>query len=507
MEREREQMNIYNMIASLIDQAVKVELIEKRDMLYVRNQVLAQLHLDSFPNETLMIEENIPNLLESLTNYAVEAKLIEDVFDDKEMFQANVMNCFMPRPSNVQQTFWDKYMEHSEVATNYFYELSKNSNYIQMKRIKKNVHFIAETIYGALDITINLSKPEKDPEQIRREKEMKKPLDYPPCVLCIENEGYEGRIGYPARANHRIVKVPLGEEQWYLQYSPYVYYNEHSIVLSEVHEPMQISKQTFEQLLAFVEVFPHYFIGSNADLPIVGGSILNHNHYQAGHYEFAMTRAKVAFNFALQRYPTVTASILQWPMTVIRLQATDKEKLVEAVHHIFQTWQSYEDREANIIPFTGDTPHNTITPIVRYRDGQFEFDVALRNNRTTVTYPMGIFHPHEDVHHIKKENIGLIEVLGLAILPARLIDELEIISEGLLNHEKEIPNIHADWVRELRATYGELATKEESEQIIQQELGNKFVQVLTNASVYKQTTEGKTALNRFIDRLNEEELQ
>jgi len=326
-------------------------------------------------------------------------------------------------------------------------------------------------------------------------------------VLCIENEGYEGRIGYPARANHRIVKVPLGEEQWYLQYSPYVYYNEHSIVLSEVHEPMQISKKTFEQLLAFVEVFPHYFIGSNADLPIVGGSILNHNHYQAGYYEFAMTRAKVAFNFALQRYPTVTASILQWPMTVIRLQETDQEVLVEAVDHIFQTWQSYEDREANIIPFTGDTPHNTITPIVRYRDGQFEFDVALRNNRTTVTYPMGIFHPHEDVHHIKKENIGLIEVLGLAILPARLIDELEIISEGLLNHEKEIPNIHADWVRELRATYGELATKEESEQIIQQELGNKFVQVLTNASVYKQTTEGKTALNRFIDRLNEEELQ
>src|SRR5690625_609028 len=340
-------MNIYNTIASLIEQAMKVGLIEERDMLYVRNQVLAQLHLDSFPNESLIIEVNIPDLLEYVTNYAVEAQLIEDVFDDKEMFQANVMNCFMPRPSNVQQTFWDKYMKHPELATNYFYELSKNSNYIQMKRIKKNVHFEADTIYGALDITINLSKPEKDPEQIRREKEMKKPLDYPSCVLCIENEGYEGRLGYPARANHRIVKIPLGEEQWYLQYSPYVYYNEHSIVLSEVHEPMQISKQTFEQLLAFVEVFPHYFIGSNADLPIVGGSILNHNHYQAGHYEFAMTRAKVAFNFTLQRYPTVNASILQWPMTVIRLQATDKEELVKANDQIFQTYQSYENGEAN----------------------------------------------------------------------------------------------------------------------------------------------------------------
>lgn len=498
-------MNIYKTIAGLLYQANTVGLLAERDIIYARNRLMARLHVDSLPEEADYItEESIPDLLEALTAYAVEKELIEDTFDAKEIFQANTINDFMPLPSTVQEHFWKKYEQKPEVATDYFYQLSQHSNYIQMNRIRKNVHFKTVTDYGNIDITINLSKPEKDPEQIRREKEMKRDLDYPPCVLCVENEGYDGRIGYPARANHRIVDVPLGEENWYLQYSPYVYYNEHSIVLSETHELMSIDKKTFDQLLSFVEMFPHYFIGSNADLPIVGGSILSHNHYQAGRYEFAIEWAEPAFLFALPQFPTVAASVLHWPMTVIRLKAADKTELVNAAEHIFKTWQTYEDRDADIIPFTGDTAHQTVTPIVRYRDNQFEFDIVLRNNRTTEAYPQGIFHPHEDVHHIKKENIGLIEVMGLAVLPARLIEELEEIQAALLDHQISAPAIHAQWVEELRAAYGKPDSSATAKTILQKELGNKFIKVLSDASVYKQTSEGKAALQRFIERLNRE---
>lgn len=498
-------MNIHKTIESLLQQATTVGLLKKRDTIYVRNRLLARLHLDSSTETTDgTSDKHIPDLLEDLTAYAVEKQLIDNTFDEKEMFQANTMNDFMPPPSVVEESFWNKYEVQAEAATDYFYQLSQNSNYIQMKRISKNVHFKTATAYGDIDITINLSKPEKDPEQIRREKEMSRDLDYPPCVLCVENEGYVGRIGYPARANHRIVHIPLGGESWYLQYSPYVYYNEHSIVLSEAHEPMKMGKKTFGQLLSFVEMFPHYFIGSNADLPIVGGSILSHNHYQAGKYNFAIEWADPAFQFTLESFPTVAASVLKWPMTVIRLKATDKTELTNAVQYIFETWQTYEDKEAAIIPFTGDTPHQTITPIVRYRDKQFEFDIVLRNNRTTATHPMGIFHPHEDVHHIKKENIGLIEVMGLAVLPARLVGELEEIQTALLNHDEPAPDIHRQWVNELRATYGHPASVQETEEILEKELGNKFIKVLTDAGVYKQTVEGNTSLKRFIKKLNEE---
>src|SRR5690625_1132321 len=345
-------MSIFNDLAGLIEQAKTVHLIEPQDEVYVRNQVMDLLDIKSFPVESVSAtEDTIPNILEKLSEYATDHDVIEDIFDAKEILSAKIMNCFIARPSVVNDIFSAKYNESPEAATDYFYQLSKNSNYIQMNRIANNVHYKADTTYGELDITINLSKPEKDPEQIKREREMKQSLDYPKCVLCRENEGYIGRIGYPARANHRVIKVPLLNENWYLQYSPYVYYNEHSIVLCEEHRDMKIDKQTFDRLLSFVDQFPHYFIGSNADLPIVGGSILSHDHYQAGRYEFAMTRAEDEFTFGLNAFPEISASVLSWPMSVIRLRDANKDKLVEAANHILNVWQQYNDDVANIKSF------------------------------------------------------------------------------------------------------------------------------------------------------------
>jgi len=432
---------IYEHISGLIQQALANQLIDEQDEIYARNQVLALLKLESFPEKLeKATDDTIPNILDKIITYAVENKVIEDVFDDKEMLSANIMNCFIARPSFINETFQKKYEQSPEKATNYFYQLSKNSNYIQMNRIAKNIHFKADTIYGELDITINMSKPEKDPEQIKREKALKQDINYPPCVLCIENEGYEGRTGYAARANHRIIKVPLNGENWYFQYSPYVYYNEHSILLSEEHRDMKINQQTFANLLAFIDKFPHYFIGSNADLPIVGGSILSHDHYQAGRYEFPMTNAKHLFSFELKHFPDISAVVLDWPLTTIRLQSKHKDQLIHAAKHVLSTWQTYHDEEAQIRAFTDHTPHNTITPIARMRDKNYELDLVLRNNRTNEEHPLGIFHPHADVHHIKKENIGLIEVMGLAVLPARLKDELEEIKKFLLNKDSRVKN-------------------------------------------------------------------
>jgi len=376
--------------------------------------------------------------------------------------------------------------------------LSKNNNYIQMNRIQKNIHFKAETAYGNLDITINLSKPEKDPEQIKRERALKQTISYPKCLLCIENEGYAGRTGYPARANHRVIKVPLGDENWYFQYSPYVYYNEHSILLAEEHRDMKIDQQAFERLVTFTEKFPHYFIGSNADLPIVGGSILSHDHYQAGNYEFAMTNAETAFSFSIQDFDNVSASVLKWPLSVIRLQSEDKQSLLEAADHILQTWKGYSDEQAAVQAFTDDTPHNTITPIARMRGERYELDLVLRNNRTSSEYPLGIFHPHADVHHIKKENIGLIEVMGLAVLPARLKDELHEIRNNLCGKPSNIADYHQEWTNQIKEKYGTVSSEEQAEDILQQELGLKFKRVLEDAGVFKE----KAAFDRFIAALN-----
>lgn len=490
---------VYETLAGLIRKTTEGGLIEPSDQDYARNQVMHLLGLESFPEETIeAAEDTIPNLLEGLVAYAVERGVILDILDDKEMLSANIMNCFVARPSAINAVFNEKYAESPIAATDYFYELSQNSNYIQMNRIRKNISYQTATPYGQMDITINLSKPEKDPMQIKREREMKQTLSYPKCLLCKENEGYVGRIGYPARANHRIVKIPLRGENWYLQYSPYVYYNEHSILLSEEHRDMKIDRSGFERLLAFTERFPHYFVGSNADLPIVGGSILSHDHYQAGRYEFAMTRAEDAFRFNLAAYPEITASVVKWPLSVIRLKAAAIDPLVNAADEILQTWSAYSDEQADVLAFTGDVPHNTITPIARKRGELFEIDLVLRNNRTSEAHPSGIFHPHEDVHHIKKENIGLIEVMGLAVLPPRLKEEFAEIQQFLLGNTHEVAPSHLDWAEQLKVQYGTLQRPEEADAVLREELGKKFVRVLEDAGVLRD----ERAFNRFIDALD-----
>lgn len=490
---------VYETLAGLIRKTTEAGLIEPEDQDYARNQVMHLLGLESFPEETIeAAEDTIPNLLEGLVAYAVEQGVILDMLDDKEMLSANIMNCFVARPSAINAAFNEKYTESPIAATDYFYELSQNSNYIQMNRIRKNISYQTATPYGQMDITINLSKPEKDPMQIKLEREMKQTLSYPKCLLCKENEGYVGRIGYPARANHRIVKIPLRNENWYLQYSPYVYYNEHSILLSEEHRDMKIDRSGFERLLAFTERFPHYFVGSNADLPIVGGSILSHDHYQAGRYEFAMTRAEDAFEFNLAAYPEITASVVKWPLSVIRLKAAAIDPLVNAADAILQTWRTYSDEQADVLAFSEDVPHNTITPIARKRGELFEIDLVLRNNRTSEAHPSGIFHPHEDVHHIKKENIGLIEVMGLAVLPPRLKEELAEIQQFLLGNTHAVAPSHLEWAEQLKAQYGTLQRPEEADAVLREELGKKFVRVLEDAGVLKD----ERAFKRFIEALN-----
>ena len=490
---------IYQDIAGLIQKALEMELIEPADRIYVRNQVMSLIGLEAFPEEEIQpVDNTIPNLVEKITAYAVGQGVIGNVFDDKEILAANIMNCFVPMPSIVNKSFNMKYQESPKAATDYFYNLSKNNNYIQLNRIAKNISYEVNTDYGQMDITINLSKPEKDPEQIKRDRAMKQTGNYPKCLLCVENEGYEGRTGYPARANHRIINIPLEGENWYFQYSPYVYYNEHSILLSEEHRVMKIDKATFQRLLSFTDKFPHYFIGSNADLPIVGGSILSHDHYQGGNYEFAMTRAGDAFTFKLKAYPEIKASVVKWPMSVIRLRGTNRKEMASAADHILHIWKGYSDEAADILAFTGDTPHNTITPIARKRDGLFELDLVLRNNRTSEEHPMGIFHPHADVHHIKKENIGLIEVMGLAVLPPRLKVELAEIQEYLLGNPNRVKAYHRQWAVEIKEAYGEIADQEQAESILQAELGKKFVRCLEDAGVLKE----QIAFERFIDSLN-----
>ncbi|PAD34306.1 UDP-glucose--hexose-1-phosphate uridylyltransferase [Terribacillus saccharophilus] len=491
---------IYSDIESLLEQTCKEDLIQERDTIYVRNQVMHLLKMTTYPaHKILTSSDSIPDLVDRIIEYAVKEDIIDNILDEKEMLAASLMNCFMPRPSTVQTLFDGYYKKSPEQATDYFYNLSKNSNYIQMNRIKKNISYKTQTEYGEMDITINLSKPEKDPEQIKRERMTKQDNSYPLCVLCKENEGYVGRIGYPARSNHRVIELSLGEEKWFFQYSPYVYYDEHSIVLSEEHRDMKINADAFRRLLEFVEKFPHYFIGSNADLPIVGGSILSHDHYQAGRYTFAMTNAEERCTFSIHAHPDVSAAVLNWPMTVIRLKADDQEKLAKAAESILAFWRDYDDEDASILSFTDDTPHNTITPIARMRDELYEMDLVLRNNRTTATHPLGIFHPHADVHHIKKENIGLIEVMGLAVLPPRLATELETIYKFLAGKADEVDPPHEEWAQELRKKHGFLHNEQYAKEVVQKELGQKFVRVLEDAGVFKD----ETALQRFITKLNQ----
>lgn len=406
----------------------------------------------------------------------------------------------MPRPAQVQKTFWEKYAVSPETATEFYYKFSRDSDYIRRYRIKKDMKWTVDTDYGTLDITINLSKPEKDPKAIAAARNAKNSA-YPKCQLCMENEGYAGRTNHPARENHRIIPITINDSKWGFQYSPYVYYNEHCIVFNGEHIPMKIDRNAFIKLFDFVKQFPHYFLGSNADLPIVGGSILSHDHFQGGHYTFAMAKAPIVESFTVKGYEDVTAGIVKWPLSVIRLQCADEKRIIELADHILGAWRSYTDEDAFIFAETDGQPHNTITPIARKRGDLYELDLTLRNNITTEEHPLGVYHPHAALHHIKKENIGLIEVMGLAVLPARLKGELELLKEYILEgkdiRSNESIEKHADWVDEFLPSYPDV-NAENIEEILQKEVGKVFCQVLEDAGVYKCTPEGMEAFKRFL---------
>ena len=446
-------------------------------------------------------------LLRKITPAGMQIKvkrgIIEDSITYRDLFDTKLMNCLMPRPAQIQETFWKEYEKSPEAATAYYYKLSQDSDYIRRYRIKKDRKWTVETEYGTLDITINLSKPEKDPKAIAAAGKAKS-ASYPKCQLCMENEGYAGRTNHPARENHRIIPIKIQGNKWGFQYSPYVYYNEHCIVFNGEHVPMKIDRSAFAKLFDFIKLFPHYFLGSNADLPIVGGSILSHDHFQGGNYTFAMAKAPIIENFTVDGYEDVTAGIVKWPLSVIRLQGRDTERIIDLAEHILNKWRGYTDEAAFIFAETDGTPHSTITPIARKRGDLYELDLTLRNNITTDEHPLGVYHPHAKLHHIKKENIGLIEVMGLAVLPARLKGEMELLEEYILEGKDIRSNDqiakHADWVDEFLPSYPDI-NAENIGHILEQEVGKVFCQVLEDAGVYKCTPEGLEAFHRFISVL------
>lgn len=492
-------MDIYQAIASLVTRAVEQRMIEPEDQIYCTNRVINLLGLTEFEKRE-PAGLDIPELLETLTDYAAQNGVIEDLFDLKEVLSSAIMDVFLPKPSQVDARFHALYRQSPAMATEDFYRFSRVSNNIQTRRIAKNICYKTPTKYGDLDITINLSKPEKNPKDIAAAKLLKS-ADYPKCLLCVENEGYAGKVGHPGRASHRMIRLNLCGEPWYFQYSPYVYYNEHCIVLSRYHRDMAITRQTFERLLSFVEWLPHYFLGSNADLPIVGGSILTHDHYQGGNYAFAMAKAEADYYFELPGFEHLTCSVVKWPMSVIRMAGQDKDTLVRAAMHIHEAWKGYSDPGADILCETNGTPHNTVTPIARCKGDRFELDVVLRNNRTSLEHPLGIFHPHEDVQHIKKENIGLIEVMGLAVLPARLVGELGEVEKFLLGLPSEVADYHRPWAEEMKARYQNALSEANVHDVVQQEVGHKFERVLEDAGVFKRDEKGRAAFARFIKTL------
>ena len=504
-----ENINIYVEIEKLLAFALSAGLIEEEDKVYSRNSLLSVFNLDDCEEVSV---ENLPiekpyEILDRMCSWAAEKGIIEDTFDERDLFDTKIMGEITPRPSEVIKKFKKDYEISPEKATDNYYAFSQNTNYIRTDRIAKNLHWLADTEYGDIEITVNLSKPEKDPRDIAKAK-LAPQSSYPKCLLCKENEGYAGRMNHPARQNHRIIPVTLTNEPWFLQYSPYVYYNEHCILFSGEHRPMKISRGSFERVLEFVDIFPHYFVGSNADLPIVGGSILSHDHFQGGHHDFPMAVAEAEETFTIKGFEDVTVEKVKWPMSVIRLRGESKEKLVDLSDKILTAWRGYSDEKCEISAFTGDTPHNTITPIARKKNGAYEIDLVLRNNRTSEEYPLGIFHPHQELHHIKKENIGLIEVMGLAVLPGRLKEEMKLLEKLMIEknaasliRENEKVEKHADWCEEILKKY-ESITAENVENIIKVEIGIAFSKVLENAGVYKQDEEGKAGYRRFIEFLN-----
>ena len=491
-------------VEGLLEYAKKTELVDPRDVIYVRNQLLDLLQMEGYdPAEVTPAALPLEQLLAALLDYAAENGLLEDnTVTYRDLFDARIMGLLTPRPSWVIDRFWDLYKQDPCAATDFFYAFSQDTDYIRRYRVEKDQKWVTETPYGDLDITINLSKPEKDPKAIAAAKNAP-PAVYPKCALCKENEGYAGNVRAAARENHRIIPLTIGGAAWSMQYSPYVYYNEHCILLNNEHVPMRISNESFEKLLDFVEIFPHYIVGSNADLPIVGGSILSHDHFQGGNYIFPMAKAPIEKELTFKNYPEIKGGIVRWPLSVMRLKCADRKKLTALASEILAAWRGYTDEAAFIFAETNGEPHNTITPIARMRDGEYELDLVLRNNITTEEHPLGVYHPHAELHHIKKENIGLIEVMGLAVLPARLKEEMELLADQLVRGidpaSDETTEKHAVWAAEVLAKNPALNAENVME-ILQKEIGLVFSKVLEHAGVYPCTAEGRAAFLRFTDQ-------
>lgn len=512
MQKVEEIRMIQTYIRKLVQYGLITGLVSAEDKLYTTNRLLEIFELDELEDmdEDVSAEveavtvEDLETILTGMMDYAASSGIMkEDGIVYRDLFDTKIMSVLMPRPSEVIRTFKDLYAVSPESATDYYYKLSCDSDYIRRYRIKKDMKWLAPTEYGDLDITINLSKPEKDPKAIAAARAAKQ-AGYPKCLLCMENEGYAGRVNHPARQNHRIIPVTIQNDTWGFQYSPYVYYNEHCIVFNGQHVPMKIEHNTFCKLFDFVKQFPHYFVGSNADLPIVGGSILSHDHFQGGHYEFAMAKAPVERSFTVKGFEDVNAGVVKWPMSVIRLSGGDSDRLIELADVILSKWRCYSDEAAFIYAETEGEPHNTITPIARKRGNLYELDLVLRNNITTEEHPLGVYHPHAKLHHIKKENIGLIEVMGLAVLPARLKGEMEQLKKAILAGKDlrgdEVLEKHADWVDEFSGKY-ESIDASNIDKIIENEIGLVFMQVLEDAGVYKRNEEGQVAFDRFIQSI------
>ena len=493
-------MTVNAYLTALVRYGLSKGLIEPCDQTYITNQLLMTMGLDSFePEEAPAME--LEDILAGLIDDAVARGVCADNITARDLFDTKLMGVLTPLPREVRAKFAALYAESPQKATDWYYTFSQDTDYIRRYRIKKDLRWKTETEYGALDITINLSKPEKDPKAIAAAKSAPQ-SGYPKCQLCPENEGYAGRMNHPARENHRIIPITVAGADWYLQYSPYVYYNEHCIVFNSRHTPMVIDKAAFSKLLDFVTLFPHYFVGSNADLPIVGGSILSHEHFQGGHYSFPMELSPVEREISFKGFEDVKAGIVKWPMSVIRLDSPDKARLVELADKILKAWRGYTDEAAFIFAETEGVPHSTITPIARRRDGNYELDLVLRNNITTAEHPLGVYHPHAELHHIKKENIGLIEVMGLAVLPARLKGELAELEKAILSGSPLTGELekHAPWVEELKTRY--TFTAENTASILREEVGQVFAKVLEHAGVYGRNEAGQAAFQRFIDYVN-----
>ena len=497
-------MMIYSAIKKLVTYGLETGLVPQEEQIYTTNLILDCLKLDDYEDDGVEYKDvELEPVLNEILDYAVSKGIIEDSIVYRDLFDTRVMNCLMPRPKTVIDTFKAHYVNSPKEATDYYFKLSQDSDYIRRYRVCKDIKWVTPTEYGDIDITINLSKPEKDPKAIAAAKTAKQ-SGYPKCLLCKENEGYAGRVNHPARENHRIIPIKINNSDWGFQYSPYVYYNEHCIVFNGEHSPMKIERNTFVKLFDFVKLFPHYFLGSNADLPIVGGSILSHDHFQGGNYEFAMAKAPVEHEFTVPGYEDVKAGIVKWPLSVIRLRSTDTEKIINLADHILGKWRAYTDEAAFIYAETDGEPHNTITPIARFKDGMYELDLALRNNITTEECPLGVYHPHAELHHIKKENIGLIEVMGLAVLPSRLKSEIETLKDYIINHKdirsNESIEKHADWVDEFSRNY-DVIDENNVDEILRKEIGIVFSKVLEYAGVFKRDEAGREAFDRFIKTL------